>query len=183
MQQVIGMEICQVDSPACAYEAFEPHKSGGIDVTGMAVVLSDREELEQSHVHSWTLTNQESRPFLFRPGDIKRLASFLKPGQDGQADHGQAQTEEIVTPRGSINDERLKFIRLWFGEQQEYNAPQLSEPTKGSPGTRDACWQWLTQSGLTAPGALFHGASQQNSGKSKKFISAWSSFLDEMTQD
>ncbi|HCJ30735.1 MAG TPA: hypothetical protein DHV63_15930 [Pseudomonas sp.] len=178
MQQVIGMEHCQVDSPVCAYEAFEPHKSGGIDVTGMAVVLSNREELEQPHVHSWTLTNQEGRPFLFRPDDIKRLATFLKPDQDGQT-----QTEEIVTPRGSINDERLKFIRLWFGEQQEYNAPKLSEPTKGSPGARDACWQWLTQSGLTAPGALFYGASQKNSGKSKKFISAWSSFLDEMTQD
>ena len=183
VQQVIGIEHCEVDSPVCAYEAFEPHRSGGINVTGLAVALPDREESELSHVFSWTLTNQEGRPFLFRPGDIKQLASFLKPDQDRQAAQGQAQSEEIVTPRGSITDERLKHIRRWFGEQQEYNAAQLSKPTKGLPGARDACWRWLTQSKLTARGALFDGTAQKNSGKSKKFISAWSAFLEEMIPD
>lgn len=177
MQQVIGIEHCQVDSPVCAYQAFELHKSGGIDVTGMAVLLSERDELEQSHVHSWTLTNQEGRPFLFRPGDIKRLASFLKPDQDGKAAQGQVQSETIVTPRSSINDERLKYIHQWFGEQQEYNAAHLSQPTEGLPGARDACWRWLTQLGLTAPKELFGGAPQGNSVKSKKFVSAWNAFL------
>ncbi len=183
VQQVIGIELCQVDSPACAYEAFEPHRSGGINVTGLAVALPDREESEPSHVFSWTLTNQEGRPFLFRPGDIKKLASFLKPDQDGKAAQSQVQPEEILTPRGSINDERLKHIRRWFGEQQEYNAAQLSKPTEGLPGARDACWRWLTQSGLTARGALFDGTAQKNSGKSKKFISAWSVFLEERISD
>ena len=183
VQEVIGIELCQVDSPVCAYEAFEPNRSGGINVTGMAVVLSDREESEGSYAHSWTLTNPEGRPFLFRPGDIKRLASLLKPDQDEQAAQGQAQSEEIMAPRGSINDERLKHIRRWFGEQQEYKAAQLSKPTDGLPGARDACWRWLTQSGLTARGALFYGTAQKNSGKSKKFISAWSAFLEEMIPD
>lgn len=183
VQQVIGTELCQVESPVCAFEAFDSHKSGGINVTGMAVVLSNREESEGSYVHSWTLTNQEGRPFLFKPDDIKRLASLLKPDQYGQADQGQAQPEETVTPRGSINDDRLKLIRLWFGKQQEYNAASLSKPTEGLRGARDACWQWLSQSGHTARGALFYGTAQKNSGKSKKFISAWSAFLEEMIPD
>ncbi|MGE6531439.1 hypothetical protein ACQKEM_20970 [Pseudomonas sp. NPDC077382] len=179
MQQVIGIEHCQVDSPVCAFEAFEPHKSGGIDVTGMAVLLSKRDELEQSHVHSWTLTNQEGRPFLFRPDDIKRLASFLNPDQDGQVDQGQVQPEEILAPSCSKNDERVKFIRRWFGEQQEYTAAQLSMTTKGLPGARDACWQWLKQLGMTIPGQIFHGALQKNSDKTKVFISAWNVFRKE----
>ena len=64
IQHVIGIELCQVESPAFAYEAFEPNKVGGINVTGMAVALSDQEGSELSHVYSWTLTNQEGRPFL-----------------------------------------------------------------------------------------------------------------------
>lgn len=182
-QQVIGIELCQVDSPVRAFEAFEPHKSNGISVTGMAVALSDREESEGSYVHSWILTNHEGRPLLFRPDDIKRLASLLKPDQDVQADEGQALPEDTAIPRGSINEERLKHIRRWFGEQQEFKAAQSSEETTGLPGARDACWKWLTQRGLTARGALFYGAAQKNSGKSKKFISAWSAFLEEMTPD
>ena len=180
-QQVIGVELCQVDSPVCAYETLEPQKIGGINVTGMAVAVSDQEGSELTHVFSWTLTNQEGRPFLVRSDDIKRLASFLNPDQNGQAAQGQGQ--EIVTPRGSINDERLKHIRQWFGEQQEYNKAQLSKPTEGLPGARDACWRSLTQSGLTARGTLFDGTAQKNSGKSKKFISAWSAFLEEMIPD
>lgn len=183
MQHVIGIELCQVESPAFAYEAFEPNKVGGINVTGMAVALSDQEGSELSHVYSWTLTNQEGRPFLCRPGDIKRLASLLKPDQDGQTAQGQAQLEKIVTPRGSINDERLKHIRQWFGEQQEYTAAQLSEQIAGLPGGRDACWRWLIQSGLTARGEPFYGAAQKNSAKSKKFISAWNAFLKERISD
>jgi hypothetical protein len=183
MQQVIGVALCEVDTPACAFEAFEPHKSGGFNVTGMAVALSDQEGSELTHVFSWTLTNQEGRPFLVKPDDIKQLASFLKPDQDGQAAQGQAQSEESVPLKGSVNDERLKHIRQWFGEQQEYNAAQLSKPAEGLPGARDACWRWLTQSGLPAREALFEGTAQQNSRKSKKFISAWSVFLEEMIPD
>lgn len=181
VQQVIGTELCQVESPASAFEAFDPHQSGGGNVTGMAVVLSDREESEGLYVHSWILTNQEGRPFLFRPDDIKRLAALLKPDHNGQADQGQAQPEETITPRGSINADRLKLIRLWFGQQQEYNAASLSKPTEGLRGARDACWQWLSQSGQTARGALFYGAAQKNTGKTKKFVSAWNAFLEEMT--
>lgn len=179
MQQVIGIEHCQVDSPVCAYEAFEPHKSGGIDVTGMAVLLSERDELEQSHVHSWTLTNQEGRPFLFRPGDIKRLASFLKPDQDGKAAQSQVQTEKISAPRSSISEDRLVFIRQWFREQQEHTTGRLSEQKTGLPGARDACWQWLKHLGMTIPGQIFHGALQKNSDKTKVFISAWNLFRKE----
>lgn len=182
-QQVIGTELCQVESPASAFEAFDPHQSGGIDVTGMAVVLSDQEQSEGSYVHSWILTNQEGRPFLFRPADIKRLATFLKPDQNKQVNQGQAQLEETIMPRGSINDDRLKLIRLWFGQQQEYNAASLSKPTKGLRGARDACWQWLSQSGHTAQGALFSGATPNRTGKSKKFITAWSAFRKEMPPD
>lgn len=181
MQQVIGIERCQVDSPVCAYEAFEQDNIGGINVTGMAVALSDQEGSELSHVFSWTLTSQEGRPFLVRPGDIKRLASYLNTDQDEQAAKSQAQPEEIIAPRSNITEHRLEHIRRWFGEQQEYNAAQLSKPTKGLPGARDACWRWLIQSGLTAPGELFAGASQQNSAKSKKLINAWKAFLKEMT--
>jgi hypothetical protein len=183
-QQVIGIELCQVDSPARAYETFEPHKSGGINVTGMAVAVSDKEEPELSHVHSWTLTNQEGRPFLFRPGDIKRLASFLKPDQDEKAAQSQVQSEKIAAPIISITEYRLVLIRQWFGEQQEYNAAQLSKTTEGLPGAKDACWRWLAQSGHTAPrGKPFYGTAQKNSSKSKKFISAWSAFLEEMIPD
>jgi hypothetical protein len=183
MQQVIGIEHCQVDSPVCAYEAFEPNKSGGIDVTGMAVLLSERDELEQSHVHSWTLTNQEGRPFLFRPGDIKRLASFLKPGQDGKTTEVQVQAEKIVSSKTKIIEHRLEFIRRWFEEQQEYKSTQLSTGGTGLPGARNACWRWLTQSELTAPGELFSGTKQKNSSQSKKFISAWNVFLKERISD
>lgn len=183
VQQVIGIGYCEVDSPVCAYEAFEPHRSGGINVTGLAVALPDREESELSHVFSWTLTNQEGRPFLFRPGDIKQLASSLKLDQDGKAAQSQVQSEKIVTRRNSINEDRLSHIRQWFGEQQEYKAAQLSKQIAGLPGARDACWRSLTQSGLTAQGALFYGTAQKNSGKSKKFISAWSTFLKEMITD
>ncbi|WP_313410719.1 hypothetical protein [Stutzerimonas kunmingensis] len=183
MQQVIGIEHCRVDSPACAYEAFEPHKSGGIDVTGMAVLLSERDELAQSHVHSWTLTNQERRPFLFRPGDIKRLASFLKPDQDGKLAQSQVQAEKIVSPKTKIIEHRLEFIRRWFEEQQEYKSSQLSTRGTGLPGARNACWRWLTQSGLTSPGELFFGAKQNDSSQSKKFVNAWNVFLKEQLSD
>lgn len=220
MQQVIGIELCRVDSPACAYTAFEPHKSGGIDVTGMAVTVLNGADVERSHVNSWILTNPEGRPFLFRPSDIKKMASFLKPpleehaaknqdtpeqimaaadsaqeksersdalprklkSQEEQAANDQARTEEITSPRGPIIDDRLKMIRRWFQEQTTYNADQLSKRCKGVPGARDACWQWLVQSKLTNPrGALFFGASPKHSGKSKKFINAWSIFLKENT--
>lgn len=179
MQQVIGIEHCQVDSPVCAYEAFEPNKSGGIDVTGMAVLLSERDELEQSHVHSWTLTNQEGRPFLFRPGDIKRLASFLKPDQDEKAVQSQVRSEKIGTPKSLKIERRLEFIRRWSEEQQEYEATQLSIQVAGLRGARDACWRWLEQLGLTTPGQIFHGSLQQDSEKSKVFISAWNVFRKE----
>ncbi|MBB2493503.1 hypothetical protein [Aquipseudomonas ullengensis] len=183
MQQVIGIGHCQVDSPISAYEAFEPHRSGGINVSGLAVALSDREESELSHVDSWTLTSQEGRPFLFRPDDIKRLASLLKPDQDENATQSQVQSEDTATLVSSRTEQRLTRIRQWFGEQREYNAAQLSKPIAGLPGARDACWQWLTHSGLTAQGTLFCGSSQQNSGKSKKFISAWNAFLKEVITD
>ena len=180
MKQVIGIELCQVDSPVCAYEAFEPHKSGGFNVSGMAVTLSDQEASEQSHVYSWTLTNQEGRPFLFKPSDIKRLASLLKPDQDEKATQSQVQPEDIATLVSSRTEQRLTRIRQWFGEQREYNAAQLSKPIAGLPGARDACWRWLTESGLTTRGAIFYGTAQKNSVKSKKFISAWNAFLEEM---
>lgn len=180
-QRVVGTELCQVDSPASAYVAFEPHKSCGFEVTGMAVSLSNAEDQAESYVHSWILINQEGRPFLFRPEDIKRLASLLKLDHEGQATHRQTQSEESLPSRSSINDERLKHIRRWFREQQEYDSASLSKPSDGLPGARDACWRWLSKSGLTTRGALFSGAAQKNSEKSKKFISAWNAFLKEMT--
>jgi hypothetical protein len=150
----------------------------------MAVALSDQEGSELTHVFSWTLTNQEGRPFLFRPGDIKRLASFLKHDEDEKAAQSQVQSEKIATPIISITEYRLVLIRQWFGEQQEYKAAQLSKQIAGLPGARDACWQSLIQCGHTAPrGEPFYGTAQKNSSKSKKFISAWNAFLKERISD
>mgnify|MGYP003630025016 CR=1 FL=1 len=61
-RKVIGIEFCRVDSPVSAFEAFEPHKRGGIQVTGIAVEASDKDESELSHVFNWTLTNPEGPP-------------------------------------------------------------------------------------------------------------------------
>ncbi len=85
---VIGTELCQVESPASAFEAFDPHQSGGIGVTGMAVVLSDREESEGSYVHSWILTNQEgSHSCLGRPilNDWQRSSNLTKTSKSTKA--------------------------------------------------------------------------------------------------
>ena len=183
VRKVIGIEFCRVDSPVSAFEAFQPQKSAGIQVTGIAVEFSGQDEPELSHAFNWTLTNPEDRPFLFTPDDIKLLASLLKPGQNEETDQRQGTDKHIVSIKRSISDERLKLIFRWFREQRTYDAAQLSRPTAGLPGARDACWQWLTKLGLTARGALFHGTAQKNSSKSKKFISAWNAFLKEVMSD
>lgn len=181
-QDVIGTEICQVDSPSSTYEALGPHISGELNVTGVGVTFAGKDDSELSHVFNWTLKNSEGRPFLFAPNDIEQLASFLKPDQGEKADTSHVPDEETNSPSGSKREARLEIIRRWFGEQQTYPSTGLSSLRTGLPGARDACWQWLVKSELTAKGGLFCGATQINSSKSKKFVSAWNEFLKEVNQ-
>lgn len=75
-QQVIGVELCQVDSPVCAYETLKPHKIGGINVTGMAGWRFQIRKVQEANARFLLDTDRTKRAdHSVRSDDIKRLAS------------------------------------------------------------------------------------------------------------
>lgn len=99
-----------------------------------------------------------------------------------ESEQRERNSQEVVTKKIPVLEQRLEHLRRWFKIQGEFTATNLRSSQSGKVGARHACWEWAVQQGLASPGGLFEGANQDSSTKTKSFVNAWGRFLVEVAK-